>query len=147
MTAPRTLQRLRSEARGQVPIEFALGVGLLVLPIALMVLAFPTWSERQSMGRLAAQEAARTIVLADSVERGFLTAQAVVAEIAANHGLHGSAALAAVNGSLGRGGVVTTTVRVVFPLTEFPGLVSVGSFTWDVSHSEQVDRYRSFSRP
>lgn len=147
MTAPVTLKLLHSEARGQVPIEFALGVGVLVLPIALMVLTFPTWSERQSMGRLAAQEAARAIVLADSMDRGYLTAQAVVAEIAANHRLDGSATLAAVQGSLGRGGVVTTTVRVVFPLTEFPGLGSVGSFTWDVSHSEQVDPYRSLSQP
>ncbi|MDQ3974198.1 MAG: hypothetical protein M3276_07670 [Actinomycetota bacterium] len=35
------------------------------------------------------------------------------------------------------------TVAVAFPL-KMPGLGSVQSFTWEISHSEQVDQYRGF---
>ena len=41
----------RASESGYVAAELALGVGLLVFPIALLVLTLPTWSERQTTAR------------------------------------------------------------------------------------------------
>ena len=130
--------------RGSAPIELALGVGLLVLPVALAVVTFPTWVERQSMARLAAQEAARTVVLASDGTAGVAAAAALVGQIAVNHGLPASDVALAVDGTLTRGGAVTAAVTVAFPAAVFPGFGTVGAVSWTVRHTEQVDAYRSF---
>ncbi|MDQ3974201.1 MAG: hypothetical protein M3276_07685 [Actinomycetota bacterium] len=144
MTSRPPLKLLHSQARGQIPIEFALGVGLLVLPIAVLVLSLPTWAERQNMARLAAQEAARTLALASDWESGTAAAAAVVGEFAANHGLEPAAVVVSFDGYLTRGGAVTAHVTAAFPTTVFPGIGTVGSFSWTTSHTEHVDNYRSF---
>jgi len=48
----------RREA-GFVATEFAFGVAVLVLPVALLVLTFPRWSERQVTARVIGREVAR----------------------------------------------------------------------------------------
>ena len=47
--------------QGATPIEFAAGVGLLLIPIVFLVASFAPWVERQSMARVAAAEAARLV--------------------------------------------------------------------------------------
>jgi len=136
--------RAADPERGGVPIEFALGVGLLVLPIALMVLVFPTWTERQSMARLAAQEAARTVVLADDFAAGSAAGTGLAQEIAANHDLAGAIQAVEFSGSLERGATVEVTVRVTIPAPAIPFFGSGGAISWSVRHAEQVDAYRSF---
>lgn len=132
------------QERGGVPIEFALGIGLLVLPVALMVLVFPTWTERQSMARLAAQEAARSVVLADDFAAGSAAGTALAQEIAANHDLAGTIEAVEFSGSLERGATVEATVRVTIPWPAVPFFGSGGGISWSVRHAEQVDAYRSF---
>jgi hypothetical protein len=45
----------RSREGGYVAAELALGIGLLVFPVALLVLTLPTWSERQTTARSIAR--------------------------------------------------------------------------------------------
>lgn len=129
---------------GGVPVEFALGVGVLVLPVALLVLLLPTWVERQSAGRVAVREAARTVVLADTMADGVRAGEEAVARVAANHGIDPADFSVTFAGSLDRGSAVTATLDVRFPATGFPGLGEVGAFTRRLTHTELVDTYRSF---
>lgn len=133
----------RGGEAGAVPIELALGVGVLVLPVALLVLTLPQWAERQSAARLAAREAARAVVLADTTAQGVTAGQAAAARVAANHAIDPGDFEVAFAGSVLRGGAVTASVTARFPATAFPGLVDVAAFTWTATHTEQVDYYRS----
>ena len=69
--------------KGHAAVEFALAVGLLLLPVAITVLAFGPWSERRVVAEAAAAEAARTAVVSLDLSRG----SQVVSEIGGNHGL------------------------------------------------------------
>jgi len=109
-----------------------------------MVLVFPTWTERQSMARLAAQEAARTVVLADDFAAGSAAGTGLAQEIAANHDLAGAIQAVEFSGSLERGATVEVTVRVTIPVPAIPFFGSGGAISWSVRHAEQVDAYRSF---
>lgn len=120
-----------------------MGAGMLVLPVALMVLTFPTWVERQSMARLAAREAARTVVVADTFAEGAAAAEAVARQVAANHGLSPDDLALSLSGELRRGGSVTASVAVRVPAVTIPGMAHVGAVTWTTAHTESVDRYRS----
>src|SRR5207237_9775003 len=69
--APVTGRRCRrSREGGYVAAELALGVGLLVFPIALLVLTLPTWSERQTTARSIAREVSRVVAVAGACDRG-----------------------------------------------------------------------------
>ena len=48
----------RHAESGFVATEFAFGVAVLVLPVALLVLTFPRWSERQVTAGVIAREVA-----------------------------------------------------------------------------------------
>lgn len=138
-----SLSNHRGVERGAVPIELALGAGVLVLPVAIMVLTFPTWVERQSMARLAAREAARTVVLAETLAEGTVAGEAVARQVAANHGFPASELTVEFSGDVVRGGAVTAAVGVDVPAVTIPGIAHVGSMTWTTTHTESVDRYRS----
>jgi hypothetical protein len=45
--------------RGHAAVELGLAVGLLLLPVALVVLGFGPWSERRVFAEAASAEAAR----------------------------------------------------------------------------------------
>jgi hypothetical protein len=136
--------------RGNVAIEWVAGVGLLVLPIAMMVAVFPTWSERTSMARVAARESARVGALADTPGDGMAAGQAMAYQVAANHGVSvGDMSVtvlvpADAQGDPDRHGVVTATVTVKIPVTALPWFGTAGGFSWTVTHQEHIDRYRSF---
>lgn len=159
MTGPAAPRPRRRSERGSVPIELALGVGLLVLPIAVLVLSFPTWVERQSMARSAAQEAARLAVLATDPIGAERDAVALVDEVAANHGLDPEDAEVCLSvhplespsperctglSRIPRGAAVTAAVSVRLPALTFPGLSTlVPEVTWTARATERVDLYRS----
>lgn len=128
---------------GSVPIEFALGVGLLLLPVAVLVLTFPTWAERQSLARLAAQEAARTVVLATDPADGYQAATALAHRIAANHGAPDAITAVTYGGAPVRGGSITATVTVAIPLPGLPPFDLLPAPAWTTSHTEPIDPYRS----
>jgi Flp pilus assembly protein TadG len=134
----------RRDDRGSVAVvELPLGL-LLLVPAALLVLTVATWFERSAAARTAADEAARTVVLSDSWDQGAADAQAVVDEIAANYDLDPDDLTLHLDGDLTRGGTVTAQVTVRVPAAAIPLLGGIGSFDRTVSHTEQVDQYRSF---
>ena len=127
---------------GYVSLELVLGLALLVLPIALIVLTLPTWLARQNLARLAAQQAARTAVIAASPEPGVTAAGTV----AADAGLDPARDLSVAwdpGSSFARGGLVTVRVTVESPAIAIPFLGTFGSFPLTATFSERVDQYRS----
>ena len=134
---------VRTQA-GFSSLEYALGVGLLLMPIAVVAATLPVWPERQAAARQAANEAARTVALGD--EWGAATAEGgrVADEVAANYGLDPADVSVAFAGSLERGGSVTARATVRMPVLRFPRVATVGEWSWSTAHTEAVDAYRSF---
>lgn len=145
MTRPNVLGRLRRDERGFVVAEWLLAVGLLLIPAAVLGLSFPSWLERQSMARVAAQEASRAVAVAANTDAGVERANALVEEIARNHGVDPATVTVSFAGTTTRGGTVTATVTVQMPAITLPGIGPVGSASWSTSHSELVDQYRGFA--
>ena len=133
--------------RGAISVEWALGIGVLLLPIALLVVQLPPVLERQSLARVAAQEAGRTVALAPDPYAAGAAAADLVATIAANHGVPADAARLALGGVLDRGGVVEATVVVDVPAVTLPFVGAVGLLQVSATHREPVDRYRSLDPP
>jgi hypothetical protein len=131
---------------GFVSTELAVGIGLLVLPVACLVLTLPTWSERQTTARAIVREVGRTTAVAGRCDRG--AAETLTREMAVNLGLDArdvSVTLDCVPGArLARGGHVTASVTVQVPAVAIPGIGSAGAWSWTASHTETVDPYRSF---
>ena len=102
------------------PIELALGVGLLLLPVALAVVTFPTCVERQSMARLAAQEAGAhgRARVGRHGRRGGCDGPRQPSGV--NHGLPASDVALAVDCTLARGGAVTAAATVGSPRPSSP---------------------------
>jgi uncharacterized membrane protein len=136
----------RSREGGYVAAELALGVGLLVFPVALLVLTLPTWSERQTTARSIAREVSRVVAVAGVCDRG--RAAETGHDMARNLGLTPSDVDVQLDcvpgGRLPRGGSVRASVTVAVPAVALPGIGSVGAWSWTAHHSEPVDQYRSF---
>jgi hypothetical protein len=132
--------------RGYVAGELALGIGLLLFPVALLVLTLPTWSERQTTARSIAREVARIVAVAGVCDR--TRASVTGEEMARNLGLSvGDIDVqldCATGARLPRGRNVRASVTVAVPAVEFPGIGSVGAWSWTAHHSEPIDQYRSF---
>ena len=136
---------------GHGAVEFALGVGLLLLPVAILVLGFGPWSERRVVAEAAAAEAARAAVITLDAGAG----EVVVAEMGANHGLEADQVLLGWCGSeptpvsesrsgcsLARGSVVEAEVRIWVPLVQTPW-GPIGNVWASGRHAEPIDLYRS----
>lgn len=129
---------------GFAALELALGVGLLLLPVSMLVLTFPTWSERQATATVAASEGARRAALAQDTPAARSDAEAAVALIFAGHGLDDADIdVAWERVGPARGGTVTAYVTVRMPAIAIPGIGEVGSWHWTAKHAEQRDVYRS----
>jgi hypothetical protein len=132
---------------GYVAAELTLGVCVILLPVTLIVLALPVWSERQAMAQRAANESAREMVLADSWAAGVAVADRVVTEVAGNYGVARSDVRGpdlSAGGGLAAGQTVVSQVTVRMPLMVIPLIGRVGSWSWTAVHAERVDDYRSF---
>jgi len=138
--------RVRRGEDGYVAAELALGIGLLVFPVAMLVLTLPTWSERQSAARAIAREAARTVAIDGECDTD--AARRVASTMVGNIGLRGGGidvSLDCADGQrLPRGGQVTASVTVSMPAVDIPGIAEVEAWSWTARHSEPVDQYRSF---
>lgn len=137
----------RGGQAGFIASEFVLGVCVIVLPVTLLVLALPTWSERQSMAQRAANESAREVVLADSWSAGTGAAKAVVDQVAGNYGVPLDDVRGpdfSGGGGLAAGQTVVARVTVRMPTLVIPLVGHVGSWSWTAVHAERVDDYRSF---
>lgn len=138
-TAP---QRCRGDA-GSAAIEMPLAIGLLLLPIAMVVMLVPQWPERQTVARAAAKEAASLYANAPDQASGATLAQASVSQAAANHGLPAGAMTVALGGQWCRACSVTATVTVEIPAIDVPFAGTIGSFTHTTSSTARVDDFRS----
>lgn len=136
------MRRRRSE-RGTAALELPLAVGLLLVPVALVVVSLPAWPERQSLARATAAEASRALAVAASWDEGVAEAQAVVADAARNAGLAPGEVALDVAGALERGATVTARVTVDMPALALPVVGTVGRWSWTAAHAERVDDYRS----
>jgi hypothetical protein len=136
----------RSREGGYVAAELALGIGVLVFPVALLVLTLPTWSERQTTARSIAREVSRVVAVAGVCDRG--RAAETGQDMARNLGLATSDVDVQLDcvpgGRLPRGGNVRASVTIAVPAVAIPGIGSVGAWSWTAHHSEPVDQYRSF---
>lgn len=141
--------------RGFVVPEWLMGIGLIIMPVIVIVASIAPWYQRANMATLIAQEAARTMVLAESWDEGEADARRVATEIAANHGMSAEWCPAPAPGCLSitfdgttpgvltRATEIAVSVEVPIPGVVVPGIGSVAEFQWTQSHIERVDDYRS----
>jgi Flp pilus assembly protein TadG len=134
-----------TEERGASPIELALGLMLLVVPMAIVVLSIAPVFEHRNFVRRAAAEAARTLVLAqEAPER---RAREVVDELALGMAIDPADVEVSFCGGLGcvveRGAQVT--VEVTVRVRQVSAFLPIGELTVSGTHSEQVDPFRSRS--
>lgn len=134
---------IRGRESGFVATELAVGIALLVLPVALLVLTFPRWSERQTTARAISREVARRAARDAVCDRG--GAAALAAVMARNLGTAAadvSVDLRCADGAgLEPGRDVEARVTVVMPAVEIPGIGGAGEWSWTARHREPVDRY------
>ena len=134
---------IRGRESGFVATELVLGLGLLVLPVALLVLTLPGWSERQVTARVISREVARRAAREGVCD--VAAARALTATMAANLGVPSSdlsTAVSCADGAvLAPGSDVEARVTVRMPAVEVPGIGAVGAWSWTARHREPVDRY------
>ena len=143
MSGFRTPQRAGSD--GFVATELVLAVALLLVPVALLVLTLPTWSERKTTGRVIAREVARTAarngvcdivranVIADTMGRN-------LGMVPGDLGIELDCSPGAV---LDPGGEVSAIVTVRMPAVVLPGIGPIGEWSWTGAHRQPIDRYAS----
>ena len=131
--------------RGAAAIELPLAVGLLLLPIALVVMVVPQWPERQTVARAAAKEAATLYANAPDAASGAELARASVQQAAANYGLPAEALTVELGGEWCRACTVTALVTVDIPAIAVPVVGTVGAFAYTADSSARVDDYRSIA--
>lgn len=137
--------------RGHASVELALGIGLLLFPVVLVLTSFGPWLERRVVADAAAAEAARAAVLQLDHEAGL----EVVESIIVAHGLSeqlvrlgwcgaSPTEIGSPSGScpLRRSTLVEARVEIWVPLLVTPW-GSVGGLWAGGSHVEPVDLYRS----
>lgn len=132
-----------SRERGATPVELALGVMLLVVPVAIVVLSIAPIFEHRNFARRAAAEAARTMVL--STGDPSAEALSVIEAQARSMGIESDNITVLLCGgtacTVDRGSVVTVEVTVL--VEELSSFLPIGTITVNAVHSEQVDLYRS----
>lgn len=152
------MNRLAAGESGFTAVEWALGVGLIVLPLMIAVMSIAPVLDRQSTARTMAQETARAMVLADDWDTGEAAAIDLAHRIARNHGIEDGEWCAdlpadeclfvAIGGTtpgvLGRGEEVHVTVRVPVSALTVPFIGEFAGFVVTGTHAERVDDYRSF---
>ncbi len=149
------------DSHGFVALEFVLATGVLLVPMVILALSLPIWVERMSTARVAAQEAARAVVLAADPVRGGQRGAGLVAQTARNHDVSrddvsvcysvhdfddGAPRRCTGLASLPRGGAVTAVVTIRLPMISLPFLPQdLGVLPpYTARHTERVDLYRSF---
>jgi hypothetical protein len=138
-------RRARRSESGFVAVELVLGISLLVLPVALLVVTLPGWSERQSTARSIAREVAR-----DAARGGTCDLDGVrrlAATMAENLGLRVEDVAVhldcAAGSALDAGTDLSAEITVRMPAVQIPLIGAVGGWDWTARHREPVDRYGS----
>lgn len=151
MRAHRLGRRLLLEQTGAAyaAVEMILVLGLILLPTIAGVAQLPRWVDAKSTADLAAQEAARAMVLADTWDEGQAAGAAIASAVVSNRGFDvGALTAVSFSGTLDRGATVTVTVTLQVPPVILPGFGPVGgTISLSRSASERVDDYRQFGDP
>ena len=128
---------------GATPVELALGLMLLVVPVAIVVLSIAPVFEHRNFARRAASEAARIMVLTtgDPVPEALEAIMAQARSMGIDPGHVTVLFCGGVTCSVDRGNVVTVDVAV--EVEELSAFLPLGAITVRSVHSEQVDLYRS----
>ena len=133
----------RQRESGFVATELAFGVAMLVLPVALLVLTLPRWSELQATARVIAREVGRRAARDGVCDHD--AARVLGATMATNLGVlprDVAVDLACTDGAgLVPGSDVEVSVTVAMPAVQVPGVGAVGAWSWTARHREPVDRY------
>jgi len=139
-----TSRRCRSE-RGFVATEFALGIAVLLIPVACLVLTLPTWSERKTTARAIVREVARVVASSGVCDQE--SARGLTAIMARNLGLPDGDATVELGcwpgAPLEPGSELEAAVTVRMPAVDIPGVGPVGAWSWTARHRQPVDRYVS----
>jgi len=147
----RLARRVFTEQSGAAyaAVEMVLVLGLILLPTLAGIAQLPRWVEARSTADLAAQEAARQMVLADSWDDGVAAGEQVAVSVVGNRGFDvGSLSDVVFSGGLERGAAVTVTVTLQVPPVVLPGFGPVGgTISLSRSATERVDDYRQFGDP
>jgi hypothetical protein len=128
---------------GFAATELVVGVGVLLLPVALLVLALPTWSERQTTARAIAREVARAAVASGHCDQG--AAAALAASMARNLGAPADSVSVDVrcgtDGVLAPGADVEAAVTVRMPAVHLVGIGDIAAWSWTARHRQPADFY------
>jgi len=152
------LSRLSAEQGGFTAVEWAVGLGLIVLPLVIAVMSIAPMLDRLSTARTMAQESARTMVLAEEWDAGEEAALDLAHQVARNHGIDDTEWCAEVAadgclsveitgttpGTLSRGEEVYVVVHVPTAAVAIPFVGGFVEFMLTGAHTERVDDYRSF---
>lgn len=151
MSRCRVARRLLLEQTGAAyaAVEMILVLGLILLPTIAGIAQLPRWVDAKSTADLAAQEAAREMVLADTWDEGQAAGDAIASAVVSNRGFDvGALTAVSFSGTLDRGATVTVTVTLQVPPVILPGFGPVGgTISLSRSASERVDDYRQFGDP
>lgn len=128
--------------------ELLLGIVLLLLPVSMLVVTFPTWAERHSMAESVAYEAAQTVARSGNWATGKRRAEALVAEMAANYGLGRDQITLTWEPDRGdapveRGEEVRAVVTIEVPAVAFPWGGEAGEWRTRAAKTATADLYRS----
>jgi hypothetical protein len=135
--------------QGHAAVELALATGVMLLPVALVVIGFGPWSERRVEAEAMAAEAARMAVIDLNHDSG----NAVISSMASDYGRPrdlirvgwcGATPTLETAGSclFTRGAAVSIVVELWTPLVDTPW-GSIGGLWVVGEHSEPIDLYRS----
>ena len=140
------MRRILNDDRGiSGALDMTLAVGLIMLPLVMLVASIPRRVETKSMAEVAAQEAARTLVLSNQQGIGETAAEAAARQIVANHGVDPSTVSVSFTGILDWGQEITATVTVRMPVLSIPLIGEFSVADYSAVHTERVDDYRSFA--
>ena len=134
----------RNPEGGFVATEFALGIGLLLFPVACVVLTMPTWSERKTTARAIVREVARVVASTGVCDNA--SARGLTEIMARNLGMSPADTRIDLEcrpgAALEPGSEVGAAVTVRMPALDIPGIGPVGEWSWTARHNQPVDRYR-----
>jgi hypothetical protein len=130
---------------GFVATELALGIGLLLVPVALVVLTIPSWSERQTTGRAIAREVGRAVAREGWCDTAL--ANDLAGSMASNLALERSEVDVELDCGAGdelvTGSELAVSVTVRMPAVHLPAVGTVGEWSWTARNHQPVDRYGS----
>ena len=136
--------RRRQDEKGSMTIEFLLCLALIIFPVIGLSAAALNWPGRLNAASGAAYEAAHSVVHSPAADPEEGRARAM--EVWTNHGYDAGDIEVAFEGDpTARGGVYTSTVRVVLPAIVIPGVGRIAGGFVSRSHTERVPDFESVS--